>query len=51
MGDKESLDHATQALGNAVHMPQETKLAAIFVGILSGLLLTMLMRLVAAQMG
>lgn len=39
VGDEESLNHATQALGNAVHMLQETKFAAIFAGILLGVLL------------
>ena len=39
VGDDESLNHATQALGNAVHMLQETKFAAIFAGILLGVLL------------
>jgi len=39
VGDEESLNTATQALGNAVHMLQETKFAAIFAGILLGVLL------------
>jgi putative transport protein len=39
VGDDESLNTATQALGNAVHMLQETKFAAIFAGILLGVLL------------
>lgn len=39
VGDEESLNRATQALGNAVHMLQETKFAAIFAGILLGVLL------------
>lgn len=39
VGDEESLNAATNALGNAVHMLQETKFAAIFAGILLGVLL------------
>ena len=39
VGDEESLNTATNALGNAVHMLQETKFAAIFAGILLGVLL------------
>jgi|UniRef100_UPI0037837DB9 putative transport protein len=39
VGDDESLNAATNALGNAVHMLQETKFAAIFAGILLGVLL------------
>ena len=39
VGDEESLTAATAALGNAVHMLQETKFAAIFTGILLGVLL------------
>ena len=39
VGDEESLNTATNALGNAVHMLQETKFAAIFAGILFGVLL------------
>lgn len=39
VGDEESLNAATQVLGNAVHMLQETKFAAIFAGILLGVLL------------
>lgn len=39
VGDEESLNTATDALGNAVHMLQETKFAAIFAGILLGVLL------------
>lgn len=39
VGDEESLNAATQALGNAVQMLQETKFAAIFTGILLGVLL------------
>jgi len=39
VGDDESLNTATQALGNAVHMLQENKFAAIFAGILLGVLL------------
>lgn len=39
VGDEESLNAATAALGNAVHMLQETKFAAIFTGILLGVLL------------
>lgn len=39
VGDDESLNAATQRLGNAVEMLQETKFAAIFAGILLGVLL------------
>ena len=39
VGDEESLNTATNALGNAVQMLQETKFAAIFAGILLGVLL------------
>jgi putative transport protein len=39
VGDEESLNGATKALGNAVLMLQETKFAAIFAGILLGVLL------------
>ncbi|MBE2287311.1 MAG: putative transporter [Prosthecobacter sp.] len=39
VGDEESLNGATKALGNAVQMLQETKFAAIFAGILLGVLL------------
>ncbi|WP_395741081.1 putative transporter [Prosthecobacter sp.] len=39
VGDDESLNAATQKLGNAVQMLQETKFAAIFAGILLGVLL------------
>lgn len=39
VGDEESLNAATKALGNAVSMLQETKFAAIFAGILLGVLL------------
>ncbi|MCB1279142.1 putative transporter [Prosthecobacter sp.] len=39
VGDEESLNAATQRLGNAVQMLQETKFAAIFAGILLGVLL------------
>lgn len=38
VGDEESLNDATKALGNAVQMLHETKFAAIFAGILLGLL-------------
>jgi putative transport protein len=39
VGDEESLNHATKAVGNAVRMLEETKFAAIFAGILLGVLL------------
>lgn len=39
VGDEESLNAATQRLGNAVQMLQETKFAAIFAGIMLGVLL------------
>lgn len=39
VGDEESLNTATKAVGNAVQMLQETKFAAIFAGILLGVLL------------
>jgi putative transport protein len=39
VGDDESLNAATKAVGNAVQMLQETKFAAIFAGILLGVLL------------
>ncbi len=39
VGDEESLNAATQVLGNSVLMLQETKFAAIFAGILLGVLL------------
>ncbi len=39
VGDEESLNQATQAVGNAVHTLQETKFASIFVGIMLGILL------------
>lgn len=39
VGDEESLNEATKALGNAVQMLQQTKFAAIFAGILLGVLL------------
>ena len=39
VGDEDSLNAATQRLGNAVQMLQETKFAAIFAGILLGVLL------------
>jgi len=39
VGDDESLNSATQAVGNAVQQLQETKFAAIFAGIMLGLLL------------
>ena len=39
VGDDESLNNATKALGNAVQLLQETKFAAIFAGILLGVLL------------
>lgn len=39
VGDEESLNNATKAVGNAVQMLQETKFAAIFAGILMGVLL------------
>lgn len=39
VGDEDSLNSATQRLGNAVQMLQETKFAAIFAGILLGVLL------------
>lgn len=39
VGDEESLNAATKAVGNAVQMLQETKFAAIFAGILLGVLL------------
>jgi putative transport protein len=39
VGDEESLNKATKALGNAVQMLQETKFAAIFAGILIGVLI------------
>ena len=39
VGDEASLDDATKALGNEVRMVQETKFAAIFAGILIGVLL------------
>jgi putative transport protein len=39
VGDEESLNHATKAVGNAVRMLEETKFAAIFTGILLGVLL------------
>lgn len=39
VGDEESLKAATRTLGNAVQMLQETKFAAIFTGILLGVLL------------
>lgn len=38
VGDEESLNSATAALGNAVEQLQETKFAAIFAGILLGVL-------------
>lgn len=39
VGDEESLNAATKAVGNAVQQLQETKFAAIFAGILLGVLL------------
>ena len=39
VGDEEALNNATQAVGNAVQMLQETKFAAIFAGIVLGVLL------------
>lgn len=39
VGDDESLEAATKAVGNSVQLLQETKFAAIFAGILLGLLL------------
>lgn len=39
VGDEESLNAATQAVGNAVQQLQETKFAAIFAGIFLGVLL------------
>ena len=39
VGDDESLNNSTKALGNAVQLLQETKFAAIFAGILLGVLL------------
>lgn len=39
VGDEESLNAATKAVGNAVQMLHETKFAAIFAGILLGVLL------------
>lgn len=39
VGDEASLNDATKALGNEVRMVQETKFAAIFAGILIGVLL------------
>lgn len=39
VGDEESLEAATQALGNAVQQLQETKFAAVFAGIFLGVLL------------
>ena len=39
VGDEESLNAATQALGNAVQMLHETSFAAIFAGIFLGILL------------
>ena len=38
VGDEEALNNATKALGNAVQMLHETKFAAIFAGILLGVL-------------
>lgn len=39
VGDEESLNNATKFVGNAVQLLQETKFAAIFTGILLGVLL------------
>ncbi len=39
VGDEDSLNNATRHLGNAVQLLQETKFAAIFTGILLGVLL------------
>ena len=39
VGDEPSLDAATEAMGNAVKLLQETKFAAIFAGIVLGVLL------------
>lgn len=39
VGDDESLNNATKVVGNAVQLLQETKFAAIFTGILLGVLL------------